>query len=372
MRKLTILHTIETAGPGGAETVLLNLATGLDPARFRSLAVVCGEDWLTRQLRAHSVETILVKWNKWYDLRLPRAMARLVREQNVDLIHSHLPDQNFYSCLAGRMTGRPVVATYHGAVELAHLREPRQALKFWLVKRSAARVVTVCDHVRGLLVEAGFDSRRLERIYNGIAPERYAAARNGHLRASLGLRNGAPLVGMVANVRQSKGYEFYIRAARQVADAVPEARFLAIGDLHPELSRPLVELVRELGLEDRFHFLGFREDVPALLGELDVFVLASTSEGFPLVTLEAMAAGKPMVVTRCGGPPEAVEDARTGFLVPPGDADALAEKITAVLADPARAAAMGAAGRERVQREFTLEKMVREYEQLYERVVDGR
>jgi glycosyltransferase involved in cell wall biosynthesis len=372
MKRYTILHTIETAGPGGAETVLLNLASQLSPERFRSIAAVPRNDWLYRQLCAAGVPTRIIEWEKWYDLRLPRAMASLVREEDVDLIHSHLPDQNFYSCLVGRWTRRPVVATYHGAIELQHAHRLRQAVKLWTVRNLSDAVVTVSDYLRNLLVAAGFPAKKVVRIYNGIAPEKFSATGNGHLRRELNCHNGEILVGTVANVRQSKGHEYLIRAAHRLSREYPQVRFLAVGDVDSKLGAPLFRLVEELGLQDRFYFLGFRPDVPQILNELDMFVLPSTSEGFPLVALEAMAAAKPMVVTRSGGPQEVVEDGRTGFLVSPGSAEELADGIRRLLADPDRGRRMGQEAKAKLQREFTLARMIREYEALYTRILEQK
>ncbi len=159
--------------------------------------------------------------------------------------------------------------------------------------------------------------------------------------------------------------------ARKVTDIMPETRFVAVGDMDPVIAKPLQQLIQRLGLQDRFVFLGFRSDVPEILSELDVFVLSSVSEGFPLATLEAMAAARPLIVTRCGGPQEIVEDGRTGLLIPPADPDALAGRICELLADPGRAAALGRAARVKVESTFTLEKMIRDYECLYERVLTG-
>jgi glycosyltransferase involved in cell wall biosynthesis len=126
-----------------------------------------------------------------------------------------------------------------------------------------------------------------------------------------------------------------------------------------------------MGIQDRFHFLGFRKDVPELLQELDIFVLASVSEGFPLVALQAMAASRPMVVTRSGGPQEIIDDGRNGMLVPPADANALAEKISELLADPQQAKTLAQSALSKVSRTFSIEKMVSEYEGLYERLLTG-
>jgi glycosyltransferase involved in cell wall biosynthesis len=369
MKQLTILHTIETGGAGGAETVVLKLATRLDSARFRSLALLTNDGWLREQLEAHGVETVLVPFRSWRDMRLPRGMARIVRQHHVDLIHSHLPGFNFYSALVGAWTGTKVLATYHGPVELAQRHKLRDKIKLGTVRRKATGVVVVCEAVRHLLEGAGFPPGRITRIYNGIDVDRFRVERAGRMRAQLGLPPSARLVGMVANIRASKGHEYFVRAAKQVTDAMPDAYFVAAGDIDPELGKPLFDLVGQLGLQQRFFFLGFRPDVPEVLSEIDVFVLSSTSEGFPFVTLEAMAAGKSIVATRCGGPEEVVEDGTNGFLVPIRDPDKLAERVKTLLADPARAQEMAARALSTVRHGFTVEAMVRQYEQLYERIV---
>jgi glycosyltransferase involved in cell wall biosynthesis len=370
MRKLTILHTIETAGPGGAETVVLNLASRLDSNRFRSIVLLPRQDWLSERLQERGVSTFFVDSKAWYDFRMPLGMARLVHKEKVDLIHSHLPGQNFYSCLVGRLTGRKTIATYHGAIELSQSGRLRGGIQFWWVRRSADKVVVVCDFVGAMLRRSGFPANKVVRIHNGIDVDPFRVPADGRLRRELGLRNGTRLIGTVANVRQSKGYEFFIQAARRVVDVRPDVLFVASGDIDPIIAKPLLSSVERLGLKERFLFLGFRTDVPEFLSELDVFVLPSVSEGFPLVALEAMASGRPVVVTRSGGPQEIVDDEQTGFLIPPADPNIMAQRICELLDNPQRAATLGGAAREKVASTFTLDRMIDEYERLYERLLD--
>jgi glycosyltransferase involved in cell wall biosynthesis len=272
--------------------------------------------------------------------------------------------------MVGRLTGRKTVATYHGAIELSQSGRLRGAIQFGWVRRSADAVVVVCDYVGKMLVDIGFPAKKIVRIYNGISAERFEVTADGRLRRELGLRNGTKLVGTVANLRQSKGYEFFIEAARKVLDLAPDTRFVAVGDIDPIIAKPLFDSIERLGLKERFLFLGFRTDVPEFLNELDVFVLPSVSEGFPLVALEAMASARPIIVTRSGGPEEIIEDGQTGFLVPPADSDALAEKICELLGSPERAAVLARAARAKLVSTFTLDKMIREYECLYERLLN--
>jgi len=366
MKRLNILHTIETSGPGGAENVLLLLAKGLDQERFRSVVAINEHGWLEEQLHDLGLPTVRVEWKRWWDLRLPRGLARLVREEKIDLIHSHLPDQNFYSCLASRISGCPAIVTYHGPVELKDSGTLRGWLKLQLVRHTARQVVVVCDFVKQMLREIGFPDDRLLRIYNGIETSRFSGVAGGELRRELKCSPETVLIGMVANVRAPKGHEYFIRAARIIADKHPNSHFVISGDLHETLAPPLFTLVRDLGLQDRLRFLGFREDVPRILTDLDIYVLPSTSEGFPLVVLEAMACARPVVATRCGGASEMVDDRHTGFLVPTANAEAIASRVNELLEDKEMGAHMGSAARLRVEREFSVQAMVANYECLYE------
>ncbi len=371
MKTFTILHTIETAGPGGAETVVLDLASRVDSSRFRSIVLLPREDWLSANLKERGIPTFFVDSKAWYDFRLPRGMARLIRQEKVELIHSHLPGQNFYSCAVGRLMGPKTIATYHGALELAQSQGIRGKIQLGTVRRTADAVVVVCDFMRKMLQDINFPANKIVRIYNGIKVERYEVPGDGRLRRELGLYNGTKIVGTVANLRQTKGYEFFVQAAGKVLATAPDTQFVAIGDIDQEIAKPLFETIRRLGIQDRFHFLGFRKDIPELLKELDIFVLASVSEGFPLVALEAMAASRPMVVTRSGGPQEIIDDGRNGMLVPPSDADALAGKISELLGDPRRASELAQSALLKVSSTFSIEKMISEYEGLYERLLSG-
>lgn len=367
LKQFTILHAIEGGGPGGAETVLFHLASNLDPSRFRSLVLLSSDDWLKRQLVAQNIKTNLVKSKAWYDFRVPRAMANLIRQENVDLIHSHLPDQNFYSCIAARFTARKIVVTYHGIPGLFPKSKLRGAIKLWTVRNVANTFVVVSDFLKRTLEGAGFPAQKIVRIYNGVNMNCFAPRGSGRFRQELGLSGNVKLVGMVANLRESKGYEYFVQAARQVADSIPEARFLAVGEKDEGIAKHLESLVQRLNLSDRFFFLGFRSDVAEILNSLDVFVLSSVSEGLSIATIEAMAAGKPVVVTRSGGPQEIVEDGRTGMLVPPADAQALGSSICELLSNPVLAAMLSRNARSEVENKFSLKKMVNEYESLYER-----
>ncbi len=344
--------------------MFLDLASHLDSRRFRSLALLAEEGWLSRKLQERGVQTFLVTTPGLSHPWPLAAMARLIRREGVSLIHAHLPDQNFYACLAGCLTGRPTVVTYHGEVERSRAA---QRLKLWFVARCAAAAVGVSRYIAGSLCDAAFPPDRVLCIYNGIELDRFQRCAPGRVRAELGCSPTTRLVGMIANQRQGKGYDYFVQAARLIANQVPECRFLAVGEMDSTSSAQLSALVRQLSLQDQFSFLGFREDVPEIVNDLDVFVLSSVSEGFSLVSIEAMAASKPVVVARSGGPEEIVEHGSTGFLVPPADVQGLASTVCHALQQPEQMKAIGLRARQSVERRFSLPRMVQEYEELYQR-----
>jgi glycosyltransferase involved in cell wall biosynthesis len=205
---------------------------------------------------------------------------------------------------------------------------------------------------RASLIRSGIDIAR----YAGEGLDRAAAVR------ALGFDPERPLVGMVACLKPQKNPVDFARVAGIVAASDPAAQFLLVGD---GVLRPAVEEeIRRAGLEGRFRMAGWRRDVESIIPCLDVLVLTSLWEGLPRVFPQAMAAGRPIVAYRVASAAEAVVDGVTGHLVAPGDVAAAAARIVALLADPAAARRMGAAGRERVG-EFSAEFMVRQQEELY-------
>ncbi len=370
-RRYTILHTTEGGGPGGAETVLLELASNLDPSRFRSLALLTSDDWLKRQLLSRNVPTTLVKSKAWYYFQRPRAMIKLIRQERVDLIHSHLPGQNFYGCLAGRLTGRKVIATYHGTPGLTGTAGIKEIVKAAVVRNVACAIVAVSDYLKRILLDLRYPPKKIVRIYNGVDIDRFGQHGSGKIRAELGIAAQTKVVGMIANFRQSKGYEYFVQAAHRISSRIPDVRFIAVGDIEEAMRGRMCKLLQKMNLESRFHLLGFRSDIPEILNDLDVFVLSSTDEGLSIATIEAMAARRPVVVTRSGGPQEIVEDGITGFLVTPADPQALAARVLEILVNPELGMRLGEEGRRDVERRFALPVMVKEYEDLYQRCLEA-
>jgi len=214
-------------------------------------------------------------------------------------------------------------------------------------------------------------------IYNGLDTSRVAAvqgaARLENLK-KLGLPEASVdrrFVVIVANMRHDvKDYPMFLRAARSVANSVPDAAFLLAGE--GQLQQSFRELATELGIADRTFFLGRCEHIAELLSLADVCVLSSKAEGFSNSILEYMAAGKPVVVTDVGGAREVVIENETGYIVPSGADELMTERIVSLLHDPQKARAMGEKGRRVIQQKFSSEELVRNTEALYHRLLKER
>lgn len=267
-----------------------------------------------------------------------------------------------------------VAAALAGCKLISHVRNRNESIprRDWRLLRLVDRFVFVSrDTERGFGYPGA--AGRSTVLYDGIAiPEEKSTP--AEVRTQLGLPPGGQLAAMAARVAEQKDFPTLIAAAALLRERHPGLRFVILGDYerHPE-HRAHYEFVRghldRQGVADRFHFAGFRSDVNRLLGGMDLFVLSTHWEGLPLVILEAMAQGLPVVATAVDGVPEAVAEGETGYTVPHADPAALAAAIGRLLDDPDRAAAMGRAGRERVERQFSVAQFEANLLNLYDQLL---
>ena len=359
----SILHLIDTGGPGGAESVFLDLASGLRVGNLTSIAAVGRDGWLAGQVRARGLTPLIFPAQGSVNLGYLKRIVRTLREHDVQLVIAHLFGAAIYASLAGRLTGVPVISVLHGQSDLAD-RERFAAAKRFIVARGSARVVFVSEGLRqDLQSRLKLAPDKTAVIENGIDMSRLLPADEGRLKQSLGLSPNAFLVGAVGNLRKPKGYDTFLRAAQRVRQRHPEARFVIVGDTNGGLLPGLESLRAEFGLQDCVQFLGLRSDVPQILAGIDVFVSSSYTEGFSLALVEAMASGKAAVATRSGGPERILEHERTGLLVPPRDADALAEAIGR-MSDASLRTTLGHAARAAMTERYSSARMLRDYEAL--------
>jgi glycosyltransferase involved in cell wall biosynthesis len=365
VRKLRVLTLVDKPTvTGGAERLAAVVAMKLDPARFES--VLCAsrqtdEPLLDRELEEAGIGVLALGRRSTLDLLAWRPLVSVLRD-GVDVVHAHMFGSNVWGTVLGRLSGVPVVVAHEHTWSFQG-RPLRRFLDRELVARWADVFVAVSDEDRRKMIEVeGVDPAKIRLIPNGIPSPANGAVTD--VRAELGIESGVPVLGVVCELRAQKALEVLFEAAALLLAEFPTLKVLVAGD-GPERAR-LEEGARRLGVADTVLFLGIRRDVPAVLAAVDVAVLSSDYEGSPLSVMEYMAAAKPVISTRVGGVPELVKEDVHGLLVEPRDPEALAEAVTRLLRDPALAKRLGAEGRQRQQREFSLEAMVRRIEDLYE------
>lgn len=360
---IRILHIIDTTGPGGAETVFINLIKGLDAHRFQSIVVIAGAGWVCDELRKIGIEPIVISSKGAFNFSYWGGLVNIIRKNRIDIIQSHLLGANLYSCLAGMFCNVPVISTFHGFVDIES-HEKLYALKSKIISLGSQKIVFVSKRLLGYYVnQKRMPLSKSIVIHNGVDISVFKPNRDDSVRNKLGLESEHMLVGAIGNIRPAKGYEYLLEAARLAIDRMPQIRFVIAGEGAGGIYSDLLESRSRLGLEKHVIFLGFVSETCKLLNNLDLFVLSSVSEGFSISTIEAMACGVPVVVTQSGGPEEIIENGLSGIVVPPRDPRLMADAIIESLESNGRFT--NQAGIERCKELFSIGKMVGDYIEIY-------
>jgi len=363
---MVVAHVLTSLQIGGGERLTLDLAAG-QVAAGREVMVVDlspGADQpLAGAFRERAVPVHRVPKRGGFDPTLPARLALLFRRQRVGVAHLHNRLPLIYGAPAGRLAGAVVVHTRHGP-------RPSTPRQDWLL-RGAGRLLDAYVAVSPELADVARERRacapeKISVIENGIdvaafapSPERRSAA-----RAALGLPLEAWVIGAVGRFAPEKDFPLLVRAAAPLLGA--GARLVIVGD-GAEMAA-VRGAVDAHGVQPFVALPGPRQDVPLLMAGFDLFVLSSRMEGMPLVVLEAMAAGLPVTATAVGGLPKLISDGETGFLVPPGDTEALRARLQALRADPEAARAVGARASARAREHHSRDRMVERYLALYARL----
>jgi glycosyltransferase involved in cell wall biosynthesis len=363
-----VVHVLSSFGMGGQERVAFDLAVGQMRAGCR-VAVVSLEPPpdgpLAAEFHAAGVEVARVPRSRpGLDPMLIVRLARWLRQHGADLVHTHNRMALIYGAPAGRLARAAVVHTKHG-------NNPKGGTRLMagnLAGRTVHAFVAVSDETAAFARKRReVDERRLLVIPNGIELGRFHphAASRDKVRRELGIDSDAWVLGTVGRIAPEKNHALLVKAMAPLLG--PKTRLVVAGD--GPLLPALTELVGSLGVTRFAHLLGVRRDVPDILNALDTFVLSSDTEGLPLVVLEAMATGVPVISTRVGGVPNVLEEGKTGFLVPAGDEQALRDRAAQLRADPGATRAVGQRARTAAVDRFSAERMQRDYLELYARVL---
>ena len=370
-----MLYVSPVAERGGAETVLLNILKFHDRARFEPHVCVLKAGPLVAEINALGVSTHVIETGRLRDARRTldtvRQIRRLIRTRDIDLVFGNMAMGHVYSGLAAVGTRARAVWFQHG---IPLTTDPLA----WLAALVPSRAIFVNSRATARAqARIPGSARRLQLVDLGVDTARFSPARHRErpLLRALGVPADGPVVAMIARLQRWKGQDVFVRAAGCVAAERPDVRFVIVGDalfgLEVSFREELHALVATLKLGDRVTFAGFRDDVPALLDEVDVVVHPHRApEPFGLAIVEALLMEKAVVASMLGAPTEFITDGSTGLLVPPDDPQAVAQSILKLLGDRDLRGALGRAGRASMLRRFTMEQMIGDLEASFRRVLD--
>ncbi len=368
---MLVVHLMASPFVGGPERQMLGLARNLSPD-WRTAFLSFAERGLSRPfLEAAAGDGFRagrLKENAPHFLRAAAEVPERLRTLGADLLCCSGYKPDLIGWLAARRAGVPVVAVAPGWPAATWKVRCYEALDRWVMRRMDA-VVCVSEGQAVKVRRAGVPPERAPIIRNAIHAEAFGPADPAVRESLLGLFAVRPskLIAAAGRLSPEKGFDVLIEAAARLAPERPDAGFILFGE--GPLREELTKRIAEHGLQRRFILAGFRSDLERALPACDLAVSSSHTEGLPVVVLEEMAAGLPVVATAVGGTPEVVEDGVTGRLVPPGDPAALAERMAQLLAAPEQAQEMGRAGRRRVETCFTFAAQAEQYERLFRRLI---
>lgn len=362
--KSRILHVTLNMDIGGTEQVIKQLISGLDATRFRN-SVVCIDNRIGAmglELRAAGIDVFTLPRTPGLDWALVKNLQQLVRDQQIDILHCHQYTPYTYGALAARSSRVKVVYTEHGRFFPDSFRWKRRLANRFL--RSYTNAITAISKAtkNALVRYEWIPEDSIDVIYNGIA-EPGTRAIDPVIAKNLGLEANHIILGTISRLDPIKNQKMMIDAFRVINQNYPQTRLLIVGD-GPERAA-LEQHVANLELSHSIRLTGFQSDPRPYLDLVDIFLLSSHSEGTSMTLLEAMAQGKPCVVTDVGGNPEIISSGVDGLLVETENAAKFAEAIVQLLENPEMQFAMGQAARDTFARRFELHNMINGYESLY-------
>ena len=367
-RPLSILFFSNSTVRAGVEEHILELLRRLDRRRFR-IHLACPAELMEKYANdiPKDVQVTTLMLDNLWDLRGALRLARTIRNQKIDILHSHLFRASMFASPIGWLCRIPVI------VETPHLREAWR--KGWLkgnffidrlLGRFVSRYIAVSEaNARYLAEEKRLQAHKIEVIHNGSDLDRFDPRRQAPVgfKQALGFAEDDPLIVVVARLEPQKGHAVMLDAHAQIVRCAPRARLVCVGE--GSLRQELEAQAESLGIGKSVRFVGFQPNVADWLAIADINVLPSFYEGLPLVAIEALAAGRPTVATAVDGTTEVIVNQQTGLTVPPGQATALASAVLQLLSSPELSDRLARAGRQWVEEHFGIEQQIRRTEALY-------
>jgi len=367
--KLNILHLIGSVSIGGAQHLVLDLAGKTNPKDFNVHLCTFGpvkEKSFLSDFFSLGLPFLQIKSKHFYDPRVLWMIIKFIRQNKIDIIHTHLTDADIVGRFAGLITRIPVITTIHNEPKrFISLRIDRRVLNYLTALYLTTHLVAVSEFLRQKFIEEWkIPAAKISTVYNAIDVSMFLEIPVVRKR-KLGAQNFT--ITNVGSLSKQKAQHILLHAAKKVLAEFPEAKILIVGQ--GKMEDELKQLAGQLELTKQVVFTGMRRDIKDILASSDVFVMSSLWEGLPLSAIEAMASACATILTDVGGNRELIEHEKSGLLVPPGDSNALADAILSVLWDEGRRLSFARQARAAVVEKFDINSLVREYEKLYQRVL---
>lgn len=367
MRRVKVLQLISSGGYYGAENMLLNLCASQEQSGcenslllFYNVHVPNVEFYERARRRGLSVR--MVHCNGRADWRAVRQIEEYIQEDGVDLVHTHGYKADLYGYLAAWRCHKPVVATCHNWVGGTAALGIYNHLDRMALKKFNA-LAAVSDAVAHRLLAFGVPAEKIKTIANGIDVTAFERAQPLPLFKA----EGSTVVGVVARLDLQKGFEYLLRAVRELCKTFPDLKIVIAGE-GPDRNK-IEEMIQQYGLQSSVVLAGQQSNMPAVYAAMDIFVLPSLNEGLPMTVLEAMAASKPVIATRVGAMGSVIKDGENGLLVNAKDSEGLQNAIASLLNDPQRRRRLGDQAHAWVSQNYTSEAMALKYREMYEEVL---
>jgi len=381
MKRIKILYISHSSSIGGGEKCLLTLVKHLDRNFFEPIVIFPSEGFISREIEKLGVKTYISPLECWIRnsadtgfedsdiLGRLQNIKQIIEIEKPDIIHSNT-SVVWEGALAAKLQGIIHIWHIHEILENHPRLKPLFPLPlvYWGMDFLSDSVVVVSNAVKenfsGII-----QPKKLVTIHNGIDAERFTQINGSSIRQELALPSDTNLAVSIGTVIKEKGYDNLIEAAFLVKKKQGNVKFIIVGNGVTETVRELKKKIVGLNLKDCVYYLGYREDVPGIIRDSDFLIISSITEAFPLVALEAMALGKPIVATNCGGIPELVSDGETGFLVPINDPESLSDKILFMIKDRNRMREMGNRALAKFDENYTAETYTLHFENLYKNLI---
>jgi glycosyltransferase involved in cell wall biosynthesis len=369
--KTRILFVIDNLQFGGGERVFAQIINGLPSDKYETFLASQPGEQFDQALQSSQFQFFPIDFSKRLSFSLVLKLADIIKKNSVDMVHGQGARVEFYARLASRLACRPrYISTIAMPVEgfdVGFFRKKIYRFFDHFSERFVDRFLVVSDTLKNKMInERNIPAEKVIRVYNGIETDHYSPTRRirERVRSEFNIGEEQTLVGSVGRLVWQKGFEYLIRSIPQILSVDPKAQVLVVGD--GPMRNELEELAERMKVGEHLIIAGFRTDIKEILSGLDILVIPSLLEGFPMITLEGMAMAKPIIATKIDGITEQITHEESGIIIPPRDPQAIANAIIKVVNNARLAETMGLEARKRVENDFSVDRMVAETEKVYQ------